>query len=130
MTRNLCCLLALALVLIGCASASADPQAPRRDPYRITAEEIRQMHFNEVYEVIHTLRPTWLRTRGRQSITDPEAGRVLVYVDGVRAGGAQFLRQITPDQVELLEFLPPAAAASRYGTDHDGGVILVYWRRQ
>jgi hypothetical protein len=123
-------LLGLVLLTMGCASASSNGNGEyRRELNRITAEEISDRQFSDAYELVSVIRPNWLRTRGPQSLSDPQAGQVLVYLDGIRAGGAQFLRNLSATRVAYLEYLPPALAASRYGTDHDGGVILVSSRR-
>jgi hypothetical protein len=130
MKRNRVWLLGLALLMVGCASAPSNVNGePRRELNRITEEEISERHFSDAYELVSAIRPNWLRTRGPQSLSDPQAGQVLVYLDGMRAGGAQFLRNVAASRVAYLEYLPPGLAASRYGTDHDGGVILVSSRR-
>jgi len=120
------------LVLVGCAS-SPDPGsggAPRRESNRITSEEIRQVQAQSTYDLIRSLRPAWLERRGQHSLTNPAAGQVVVYVDGTRTGGPDFLRQIPAINVESAQYLSGTEAGSRFGLDHSGGAILVTTRRR
>jgi hypothetical protein len=121
----------LLLALVGCASApAAGGEAPaRRQTNLITLEEIQQhAQASDAFEVIRALRPNWLRTRGQQSLSDPTAGQVVVYLDGTRAGGPGFLRQIAVQNMQSAQYLNAGEATSRFGTGHTGGVILIVTR--
>jgi len=121
----------LVLAIAGCApAAGAGDGAPRRQANRITTEEIRQAQTQNAYDMIRALRPAWLQTRGAQSITNPGAGQVVVYLDGTRAGGAETLRQIPALDVESAHYLSGPEAGSRFGLDHTGGAILITTRRR
>lgn len=122
----------LASSLAGCAAnpAAGDDQGPRRQSNQITAEEIQAAQAQNLYDLIRSLRPNWVAPRGQQSLTNPTAGQVMVYLDGTRAGGPDILRQIRPTDVELVHYLGATEAASRFGLDHSGGAILVTTRRR
>ena len=102
------------------------------DPDEIHREEIlRRAHSDgTVYAVIRRLRPTWLVARGQTSLTRTDSGFPLVYIDGVRHGGLFTLHQISPAEIQRLEFIGTADATTRWGTGHPSGVInLVTGRR-
>jgi hypothetical protein len=123
-------LFSLVLILGGCASSGGvNSESPRRQSSVITAEEMRERHYGNMYDLIQALRPQWLVAGRAQSVTDPSAGQVVVYMDGVRAGGTGFLRQIATADVQRAEWLSPTEASTRFGTGHTGGVIIVSTRR-
>jgi len=102
--------------------------APRRDRTLITVEEIERNSATNAYDVIRSLRPAWLVPRSR-SITNPEGGQVVVYVDGVRVGSPDELRNIPATQVKEARYLSAPDATTRFGTDHPSGAIEVVTQR-
>jgi hypothetical protein len=122
----------LCAVLAGCASnpGAGDNSQPRRQANRITAEEIQEGASRNAYELIRSLRPAWLETRGSHSLTNTGAGQVVVYLDGTRMGNASILTQIQIADLALAQFLSPTEAGARYGLDHTGGAILITTRRR
>jgi len=80
-----------------------------------------------VYDAIRRLRSDWLRIRGATS-TREGGGGIVVYVDGVRAGGVDRLEQITLTQVVKVRYVGPSDATTRWGTGHSAGVIEVLTR--
>jgi outer membrane receptor protein involved in Fe transport len=123
--------LTLFLAITGCAAAAGPGDgAPRRQGKRISAEEIQQAQTQNSYDMIRSLRPAWLQRRGQQSLTNPGAGQVVVYLDGTRLGGAEALRQIPALDVESAQYLSGTEAGSRFGLDHTGGAILITTRRR
>jgi hypothetical protein len=126
--KRFCLLIAfVAIGASGCASTGKTSH-PSADPHRITADEIRVALQSDALQLVQNHRPRWIAQRGPMSITDPTAGMVVVYLDGVRAGYADFLRQISVISVEQMEYLNAPAAAARYGLGHTGGAILVTTR--
>ena len=87
--------------------------------------EIRGAQVATAYQVVARLRPEWLRRRGRVSLRDPTAGAVVVYLNGMRQGGASALDAIMAETVLEMEYLNGQEATTRFGTGHGGGVILV-----
>jgi hypothetical protein len=53
----------------------------------------------------------------------------LVYVNGVRYGEPQTLRNLRVQEVEEIRFISATDATTRWGTGHTGGVIEVMLRR-
>jgi hypothetical protein len=138
-------LTAVVAVLLGCSgSRSGDSsQAPRRQANLITTEEIQAARSTQhAYDLIRMLRPQWLQQRGVQSLGSPvemrpgerqptQAGiAVKVYLDGSRVGGVEVLRNVLASDVLSAQYLGGPEAASRFGTDHGGGAILITSRRR
>jgi hypothetical protein len=120
-------LLALAVAVAGCASANGGNGAenPNRRPNLLTQEDIRGTRHTNLYDAVATLRPNWLRTRGQISIGDPEAGQVVVYLNNIRAGGADYLRQVSAPEVVSLQYFDEVEASARFGVKQDGGAAIV-----
>ncbi len=121
--------LGLAAGLAGCAS-TPDTGAPRPRSDLITAEEIEGTGALTAYEAVERLRRQWLVSRGAHSLEKPEPSLPVVYLGGTRLGELDELRNIRASEVEQLRYLDARAATTRYGSDHDGGVILVTVRRR
>src|SRR2546428_5059847 len=121
--------LIVGLALLSVLTNSARGQnAPRRDRSLITVEEIERNSATNAYDVIRSLRPAWLVPRSR-SITNPTGGQVVVYVDGVRVGSPDELRNIPAPQVKEARYLSAPDATTRFGTDHPSGAIEVATQR-
>lgn len=104
----------------------------------IEEEELQEASGSNAYDIVQSLRPSWLRARrGRdafpQADDNPDqpdgGGGPVVYVDGSEFGDVETLRQIGRDDLEEMEYLSPSDAQTRFGLDHDGGAILVTLRR-
>ena len=93
----------------------------------ITPAMIREISVMDAYEAVEQLRPTWLRRRGRASISFPMSNIPVVYLNGVRIQNelTSSLRQMDISGVKLIEFIGPADATTRFGTGHSGGIIAV-----
>lgn len=91
------------LLAAACGSARVDPEnRPRTRSDRLTQEEILRTEMTNMYEVILRLQPSWLAV--------PPAGRgrpvvVGVFMDGLRVGGVEFLRNIPASQVAEARYL-------------------------
>jgi hypothetical protein len=109
----------------------------RRDPSQIVRAEIERSAASNVHELIESLRPQWLRTRGAQRLRTETVtvGRevaeamvqvqVLVYHDGIRLGGLTALRGVSTRQAASVRFVAAREATQRWGTEASGGVILI-----
>lgn len=116
----------LAVLVMGgaaCASSGA-PAAPTRSPDVITAAELGP-HSGSARQVIERLRPRFLRVRGPTSLSNPDADRIVVYVDNSRMGGVEVLDQIQADDIAEIRYLSAPDATSRYGIGHSAGAILI-----
>ena len=119
--------LLIAVVLLA-ACGGARTGAPRNNREVITREQIDQAQTSDAYILIQRLRPDYLRPRGGPSI-NRGAPLAVVYVDGVRRGDPNVLRNIRPDDVQEIRFHSSSDATTRWGTDHAGGVIEILTRR-
>jgi hypothetical protein len=125
---GLTALFGLLLVLGGCASTgSSGGGGATSNPNLITRAQLDQVTTSDLYDAVRRLRPNWLTARGPSTLIGEQA-QVAVYLDGARLGTATALRGINFDSVTQLEYLSPADATNRYGTDHQGGVIIVRTR--
>jgi outer membrane receptor protein involved in Fe transport len=118
----------IGLVAASCAS-SGGQEGPARRRDTITTEEIAGLQVTSGYEVVQQLRPEYLRTRGVQSMQSASTQMAVVYVDGVRQGGPDALRQIPRESIQEIRYLNGSDATTQYGTGHGGGAILVRTRR-
>lgn len=121
-------------------AAARVEQRPGREV--LSVEEIRDAQGGTVYEIIRSLRPEWLRTRGTASIRESARGSasglddfdinvqpgilsIRVYLDGSLLGGVDELRTLDPGLVTEARFLTPAQATQRWGAGHLHGAIQV-----
>ena len=112
--------LGLVLFLTACATAGrGDSNRTSRD--LITTEQLDR--FTNAYQAIEALHPTWLRPRGRNSITNPS--QVRVYRDGMSIGGVDVLRSMPTVDIGGIRFYDAASATQRWGTGHAAGVIAI-----
>jgi hypothetical protein len=112
----------LALPAGGCAARNANVP-DRTDRSIISKAQIDEHGFINAYDAVESLRSTWLRTRGTNSLNRPT--EVLVYIDDNRLGGVQTLKQVTTSQIIQIRFVDGLTATARWGLDHGQGVILV-----
>ena len=131
--------LVTAVILLGLAAgAEAQDSGPpkltitiRRQPDVITLDEIRAVRdqVRSARDIIDQLRPQYLRVRVRsaQGNTQWSSGPRVV-VDDVPYGDVESLRTIDPGAVREIRYVSGPDAASRYGADFNGGVILVLTR--
>lgn len=116
-------------LLAACAAPGPRAGGPStgRSADHVTAEEIGGSTGGDAYELVRTLRPAWLRTRG--ATTFQNEGAVAVFIDNVPLGGPDALRQIPAGAVLSMEFVGTSAATQRWGTGYVHGAIVVTTRR-
>lgn len=135
--------LAVGLALPTGARAAPIPEmSPDRGRSVLTTEQIRRARAANMYEVIRSLRPEWLRTRGTESIRETPRGRstgpgpgdvvirpgiptIRVYLDDSLLGDISSLRDVQPGLVGQARFLDRAEATQRWGAGHLHGAIHV-----
>jgi hypothetical protein len=123
-------LLLLAAAVAGCSvSAGGRTSTPHRSLNGpITVEEIQASPATNALDLVRSLRPQWLRTRGSSRVgAGPDV--VAVYLNNLRLGGPAELRELTTTQVESVQYLDARQAQLRFGTGHEAGVILATSRR-
>lgn len=119
--------LAMLSLTVLAACAVTGPSRPATDRTELTREEIALRQYGNALDLVHAERPHWLRMRGRTSfMNEPEIG---VYVDGVRAGGPDFLSQLLPGDIESIRYYGAREAQFRFGVGHTHGALSVTMRR-
>jgi hypothetical protein len=108
-----------------CAAQQGRNARPRHRADAILADEIERASATNAYELVQQLRPTFFRSRGAESITNPTPPTPVVYLDEVRYGSIADLRNIPASNVLEIHYLSAIDATSRFGTGHTGGAILV-----
>ncbi|HKG90950.1 MAG TPA: hypothetical protein VKA84_03590 [Gemmatimonadaceae bacterium] len=108
----------------------SDSQArPRVNTTMLTREEITSGHWANAYDLIESMRPRWLSSRGAD-LLDGSSVEVQVYLDDQRLGGTANLRSIALDDIMSIQFIDPVSAAARWGPDHHNGVIYMSTRNR
>ena len=117
--------LGAALLICACTSSSVTPRQGREDRNALSATNLEGYAGRTLFEVVQRERPHWLGNLGPAAT---QAG-VVIYHDGTRMGGPEFLRDIYVDNVASVRFLTGPEAASRFGLNHQNGAILVTSRK-
>jgi len=135
--RRLSRVLAFATALASitaCASATGGSHAAtaRHDSSVITAEDMSQLHVNNLYEVVQRLHPEWLTPRNAQTLATTPSGssaamtmQADVYLDSQHAGSVDVLRQIPIAGAASIHHYDAAQSEVRFGTGLPNGVIQV-----
>jgi outer membrane receptor for ferrienterochelin and colicin len=106
------------------ACASAGTAAPAgRNSNVISEDEIAASHEANAYEVIRTLRPLFLKSRGRSSINGSGTDYATVFVDGQQYGDLTTLRNVVASQIREIRYYSAADAMTRFGMQAGGGAI-------
>jgi hypothetical protein len=119
-------LLGIALVVLAGCATLGDPAERAGDRSQIVREEVERTTHRNAYDLIEAERPHWLRPRGRTSFQHET--EVVIYLDGIRAGGPDFLKQVSLITVESLRYYDAREAQFRFGTGHTQGAINVISR--
>jgi hypothetical protein len=114
----------VALLLIPGMACSARQTAvgERVDRNVITQAQIREGGFRNAYEAVEALKAPWLRIRPDGLNQQRE---VLAYLDDIRLGGIQTLKQVLSSEIVLIRYYDSQTAIMRWGVDHSQGVIMV-----
>ena len=114
----------LSVVFSACAARTPSTSAPLPDRDVLTQATLVEHHFANAFEAVEALRPTWLLTRGSNTLVASQA-QVVVYLNDTRLGGTETLQQITTPAIVTIRHFDGLAATARWGLDHGQGVILV-----
>jgi hypothetical protein len=121
----LCVLLTLGACASGGASTSRPPDSR---PDLIGPQELETGQWANVYDLVSSLRPRWLQSRGPDSFNKP--GEVQVILDDMKFGGVSKLRSLSPSGIATLQYFDPLTAAARWGLDFGSGAIYISTRHQ
>ncbi|MGH7700716.1 MAG: hypothetical protein ACREMJ_09410 [Gemmatimonadales bacterium] len=116
-------LLGAAAVACG-AKAGSEAVRPPGPRNVILEEEVRRAPGNNLYDIVRTLRPEWLRTS--PTVLRPGAeGEIIVYLERTRMGGLSVLRSLQPGDVVLIRYYSPSEAMGEFGPGHLHGAIQI-----
>jgi hypothetical protein len=105
--------------------AAEKPAAVRPSRTVISAQQIEEGHYDNVFAAIEALRPQWLKSRGTSSFSNANADKVWVYQDNVKVGDVETLRSIPPKEIVAIRYFDGNAAQGRFGVGHSAGAIVV-----
>ena len=97
------------------------------DQNLLTRADIESTDQANAYDIVRTLRPRWLQTRGPSSFRLQEPVRV--YIDGTRMGGPRALETVPRISIEEIRYYSATEAQARWGLNHTNGAIEVITRR-
>jgi len=112
----------ITLAMAACASGGGGGDGSTRgDPGVISTAELTANLDSTVLEAIERLRPQWLRPSGMRR------DMPTVMMDG-QAYDLEYLRNIQPENVQMLRFVNATDAIFRWGSNHTSAVIEVRTR--
>lgn len=112
------------LLLVLLAAPLAAQKAPKRDRYKISAQELAEYGTESLMEVISKARPHFLMFNAGGSAGMGEAtvsgvaAQLLVYVGQQRQGDSSVLRFYKANDVKEIRFYKPSEAMTRLGADN------------
>ena len=125
---NAALLIGLVIPHSGCATrGAAAASAPTTNRDFIARDEIDKGQWPNAYELIRSVRPQWLRVRGRDTIVG-EPGTVQVVLDDVRLGATDALRTLPVGGIAYFQWLDGITASQRWGMGFGNGAIFVSTR--
>ncbi len=125
---------ALMLVAAGCASSgtsTSSTSAAGQNPMLITTAEIDSSNQRNAYDVVERLRPSWIsraRTSKVSVFSGDTTGMVAVYLDDLRQGNIEALKEIPVAQIGSIQWLDAASARATLpgmGMEIISGAIVV-----
>ena len=91
----------------------------------IIMAEIANSGATDALQAVKLLRPAMLRGRNGSLGENPNGADIVVYIDGMRAGGQSALASVSAITIREIRLLNAADATTRFGTGHPLGAILV-----
>ena len=116
----------LVFALAACSPKTETSALPQRyDRSLITREEIARRSYDNMHNIVSSLRPDWLRpplsgsgVAGRSATAPPT-----VYLDGRLLGSLDVLKSFSAESVERARYLVATEAQNRFGTQVETPVI-------
>jgi hypothetical protein len=119
----------LAVAAVGfsmaCASAGSSASPVARSSNVITEAEVSASHESNAFDLIRSLRPLFLKSRGRSSINSSSNEYATVYVDGQQFGDLSTLRSIASAQIRAIRYYSASDAMTKFGMQAGGGAIEI-----
>jgi hypothetical protein len=127
--KRLSIILAFALFACSSATTTTGSGAPSPGDRRstITQEEIAKARTPGwfAYELINSLRPNFLKAHNAVTLESRDPIYADVYLNEVYHGDIDSLKSLPIDAITNITYLSPFDAASRFGREMPGGVILI-----
>ena len=117
-----------AAAAFACASGGAGgTSGARHDSNLITADEIVASHETNAFDVISRLRPLFLRTRGRSSLSagTNSSDYATVFLDNQMYGDLNTLKNINAEQIRQIRWYSGPDAVQKFGMQYGAGVIAI-----
>lgn len=111
------------LLVVSCGYSGGQSSGDVGTRDMLTAKDLADVGDPNLLLALERLKPRWVRPRGAVSVDG--VNPVVVYVNGLRVGGIEFLADIAIAEVETVGFVDATDATTRYGLDVVGGVIEV-----
>ena len=121
----------VAAAAFACASGGASGSSSgvaKRDSNLITADEIAASHETNAYEAISRLRPLYLKTRGRGTLSVEGSDYATVFLDNQAYGDLNTLKTINSEQIKQIRWYSGPDAVQKFGMQYGSGVIAVETR--
>lgn len=121
------------IVLLGASAACIRPGVggpePRRPHDLISADELDRARENNLFDAVARLRPHMLRNRTSLAYGRAATAPVMVYVDGEKVDGIDFLRRVATSEVQEVRYFEPQVANTRFARyNNAGGAIAIVLR--
>jgi hypothetical protein len=104
-------------------SVAARPAPAKRNAKIILSDEIRASAAATAFELVQSLRPSWLNKRGPQSLQNE--GDIHVYIGETRMGDSDALREIAAASISSIRYLDAKEANYKFGQGHPYGAIVI-----
>ncbi len=115
----------LVAMATACYSGGTGATRPGGSGVLLRDEIMAAGDFSTAYDAVRHLRPQFLRNRGATSIRTAQPDPLIVYLNGVSAGGVDVLTRIPATDIQSIRYLNGRDATTRFGTGHGGGVLEV-----
>jgi hypothetical protein len=128
MRAKMLIMVAAAVLLAGCATATTPGASERGGGTVLAREQLAATNSQNLYDAIQKLRPDWLTSRGPTSVSDPTPAVASVYMNGTMLGKAEYLREMRLLDVTEARYWDAGRASARFGMGHPRGVIEILRR--
>ena len=118
------------VVVAACApvTTTASLHHEIRNPMVLSRTEWTGANVSTAFDAIEQLRPQFFRSRGETSILLRSQTQTSVYLDTIRLGGLEALRDVPISGIESIRYLSAGEATNRWGTNQTGGAIQLVSR--
>ncbi len=116
----------IAVVLTSCSHGQH--ALAGRDRNVITTDEISRVSAATAWDIVVSLRPNFLRSRGQASFNPGAKSEPTVFLENVEVGAPPSLKQIQASQVAEIRFIEGWDTEAKFGPGFRAGVIQVLTR--